>query len=327
MKALVIGLGSMGRRRTRLLHGIDKTIQIVGIDMQEGRRKQAEDEFGIITASSVNEACERYSPDVAFVATSPLSHASIIQECLEHNLHVFTELNLVHTRYDENRKLAEEKERILFLSSTFLYRKEIQYIKEMVRKNIGYSLIYMYHAGQYLPDWHPWESYKSYFVGDKRTNGCREFMAVEFPWLIDVFGSIISFHVIKGKHSCLAVEFPDTYLLAFEHESGHSGLISIDVVSRKAVRKFELFGENLYLTWNGTPDSLCIYDFVKKEDCMISLYKTVNRRAEYNAFIIEDAYASEIVNFINVVEGKEKPRYSFEQDKKILNLIDEIERG
>ena len=326
MKAIIVGLGSMGRRRARLLLELDKSSQIIGVDTQKDRRKQTEDEIGILTAESIEEACKNYDPEVAFISTSPLSHASIIRECLEKNLHVFTELNLVDTGYDENVRLADEKNRVLFLSSTFLYRKEIQYIKNAVNQ-CGCRLSYMYHAGQYLPDWHPWESYKDFFVGDKRTNGCREFMAIEFPWIIDVFGTIKSLKSVKSKDSSLDIDFPDTYQIMIEHDSGHKGLITVDIVSRKAIRSLEVSGENLYLTWRGTPDSLQRYDYNKKCDTLISLYDSVENREGYSAFIIEDAYKSEIENFINAVCGTEIPRYSFEKDKKILSLIDKVEES
>ena len=38
MKLLVIGLGSMGKRRVRLLKEYDSNIEIVGLDKQEKRR-------------------------------------------------------------------------------------------------------------------------------------------------------------------------------------------------------------------------------------------------------------------------------------------------
>ncbi len=325
MKAIIVGLGSMGRRRARLLHQFDHTIPIFGIDMQEARRKQAELELGIQTFGSIKEACMKYAPDIAFVSTPPLSHPSIIRECLNQHLHVFTELNLYDIGYNENMELADSNGLVLFLSSTFLYRREIQYIKDAV-DNCGCRLSYTYHAGQYLPDWHPWESYQDFFVGKKETNGCREFMAVEFPWLTDVFGQVKAVHSICSRDSSLQIDFPDTYQIIFEHESGHKGMACIDVVSRKAVRRFELSGEHLYLTWNGTPDSLFRYNFETKEELPVSLYSTVDRREGYSPFIIEDAYTSEIVNFLNVVKGEEHPRYSFEKDKIVLSIIDKIEK-
>ncbi len=326
MKAIVVGMGSMGKRRTRLLKELKPGIKIIGIDLQESRRKEAEKELGIMTGISIKEACHVDAYDIAFISTSPLSHASIISECLDSNLHVFTELNLVSKNYDENVELAREKGKILFLSSTFLYRNEIQYVKRVVEES-KCRLSYMYHAGQYLPDWHPWEDYKNFFVGDKRTNGCREFMAIELPWLVDTFGGIISLKTIKSKDSSLDIDFPDTYQIMLEHTSGHKGLITIDIVSRKPVRRFELSGEDLYLTWDGTPDSVFRYDFEKKKDMNISLYDAFENKEGYSSFIIENAYKSEIENFLNVVEGKETPRYSFEKDKEILSIIDKIEES
>ncbi len=90
MRAIVIGLGSMGRRRVRLLHELDNSIKIFGVDMQEERRKQAEEELGIMTSETINSACRQFDPGIAFVSTAPLSQAVIIKECLENNFHVFT---------------------------------------------------------------------------------------------------------------------------------------------------------------------------------------------------------------------------------------------
>ena len=39
MKLLVIGLGSMGKRRVRLLKEYDTSIEVIGLDKQEKRRK------------------------------------------------------------------------------------------------------------------------------------------------------------------------------------------------------------------------------------------------------------------------------------------------
>ena len=48
---------------------------------------------------------------------------------------------------------------------------------------------YIYHIGQYLPDWHPWENYKNFFVGDKRTGGVREIFGIDLPWLCLLYTS------------------------------------------------------------------------------------------------------------------------------------------
>lgn len=324
MKIIVVGLGSMGRRRIRLLKRIDDTLEIVGVDTQNSRCRQAEDELGIATMKDLREALGSIKPQCVVVSTSPLSHAKIIKECLEKKCNVFTEISLVDDGYDENMQLAKEQNKILFLSSTFLYREEIQYIQTKVN---GYEgvLNYNYHVGQFLPDWHPWESINNYFVGEKRTNGCRELFAIELPWIVKTFGAIKNVQVLSRKSTSLPIDYKDNYMLLLEHESGHAGTLSVDVMSRKAVRRLEIFGENLYLTWDGTPTSLKKYNIDTKNEEIVELYANVNKQDGYASFIIENAYENELRAFLEEVQGIGTSRYTFEEDKDIIDIINRIE--
>ncbi|KTD83855.1 Gfo/Idh/MocA family protein [Paenibacillus etheri] len=324
MNIVVIGLGSMGKRRIRLIKKYNDQYQIFGIDSSVERRQTSEKEYSIETFANVDELLLSKSIECAFVCTSPLSHSEIIRLCLGKGLHVFTELNLVTDGYDENTMLAKENKRVLFLSSTFLYRQEVRKIKQLV-KGSDCLLNYTYHIGQYLPDWHPWENYKDYFVGDKRSNGCREIFAIELPWLTDVFGAINKVHVMKNKISSLDIDYDDNYMVMIEHANGHKGMLAVDVVSRKAVRNFELFGEELFLQWDGSAEGIKVYDFDHKEEKKIQLYETVDQLKQYSKFVVENAYFDEIVSFFAVIEKGEEPLYSFSKDKAILNIIDEIE--
>lgn len=323
MKILVIGLGSMGRRRVRLLQKVRASDIIIGIDNSEERRAMAERELKIVTNDDLKATlCDEV--EYAFVCTSPLSHAAIINQCLKGGMSVFTEINLVDDLYEENTALAKKKGKLLYLSSTPFFRSEVKYITNLVQDTKG-KLGYIYHVGQYLPDWHPWENYKDFFIGNKRTNGCREILAIELPWLVHCFGNIVDVQVLAGKKTDLAIEYPDYYSVLITHESGHHGTFAVDVVCRKAVRYFEVYGENLYLTWDGTADGLRIYDTDNKEEHMIDFYEQTDHLPGYNSMIIENAYEDEIIDFFETAEHGKKQMYSFEQDKTILNWIDRIE--
>jgi len=314
----------MGRRRIRLLKALPDAPEIVGLDLSAERREQAEKELGITTAADLPSVLAAFRPTAALVCTSPLSHGPIVKECLAVGLHVFTEINLLSDWYDEAMTLAVKKGLKLFISSTFLYRKEIEYITDAVKNQ---TVDYIYHSGQYLPDWHPWESYKSFFVSDKRTNACREILAIEFPWIVKAFGEIESVHVMRDKNSLLDLDFADNYMISIRHKNGNKGVFCQDIISRKGLRRLEVYSENLHLFWDGTPQTLSVYDIASKELKPISLYQDVEQRADYNANIVENAYREELVNFLGVLRGAEVPRHTFEDDKKVLALIDTIEGG
>lgn len=323
MKVVVIGLGSMGKRRIRLLKKNYPEIDIVGVDSSEERCTQVREEYQIGTSQNLEQVLEE-ELDGAFISASPLSHNALIHRCLQQGLHVFTEINLVDDGYEENVKLAKEKEVILFLSSTFLYREETEYICKRTRENAE-PTNYVYHVGQYLPDWHPWESYQDMFLGDKRTNGCRELMAIEFPWLVNAFGDIVDVKVIKSRNTKLHIDYADNYTILLEHENGNKGMLAVDVVSRKAVRNLEVFSENMYITWNGTPDSLFEYEIEEKVSKNVELYQEVIHEQGYEECIVENAYEKEIQHFLKCIWGEEEQQYSFEKDKEILKWIDIIE--
>lgn len=324
MNIIVIGLGSMGKRRIRLMRE-HKEVELFGIDSQESRCAEVKEKFGITCYNSIDEACKVQNIDAAIISTSPLSHASIIKECLEHNLHVFTEINLVQDGYNENIALAKEKGKVLFLSSTFLYRKETQTIIEKVHE-AKCPLNYIYHVGQYLPDWHPWESYNNYFIGNPKTNGCREIMAIDLPWIVTAFSAIKDVKVMKSKNTELNIKYNDNYLLMLVHENGTKGVFAVDVVSRKPYRHIDVYGEHLQLSWNGTADSLNQYDIENKQDINISLEDASEHIEGYAAFVTENPYREELNAYLKQIsDSNSVPAWDFEKDKIVLDWIDKIE--
>lgn len=324
MKIIVIGLGSMGKRRIRLIRE-NKNVELYGIDSLESRCEEVKDKFGIECYESINKACIAQKIEAAIICTSPLSHASIIKECLEHDLHVFTEINLVKDGYVENISLAKEKNKVLFLSSTFLYEDDTLKIIEKCHNANG-RMNYLYHVGQYLPDWHPWESYNDYFIGNPRTNGCREIMAIELPWIVTCFGPIKNIYSIKSKNTELNIEYNDNYLITIEHENGNKGVLAVDVVARKPVRNLEIFGENIQLYWNGLIDGLKEYDFQKKEIVLIDLESEAEHIEGYADFINEKPYRNELNAYLKQIQHPNStPIWDFEKDSVVLDFIDKIE--
>ena len=325
MKLLIVGLGSMGKRRARLARGLDKEIRIAGVDTTQSRREESVS-LGLADAAypSIGEAVTDFAPDAALVCTAPLSHAAVIGELLDANLPVFTELNLVSDGYLENMAKAKERGLVLFLSSTMLYRRETRYIKEQAAA-FGKPVHYIYHIGQYLPDWHPWENYKNFFVGNARTGGVREILGIDLPWLLDAFGPVEHLTVQCDSISGLGLPYPDCATLMLRHASGVQGVLAADVVSPKAVRNFECFGDGLHLFWEGNPKAL--YEFRDGDKQPVDTYTSFEHDSRYSDNIVENAYVDELANFFGVLKGTEAPRWTFEKDLAAIDLMDAVERG
>ncbi len=322
MNFLVVGLGSMGKRRIRLLHKISNNIVIFGVDNNKERALEVKNEFDIDIFDNIETATKSVKFDAAIICTSPITHENIIEQCLKLDLNVFTEINLINDYYDKVTDLADERNLKLYLSSTFLKRKEIQFIRD---KCLNQEVTYRYHAGQYLPDWHPWENYKNFFVGNARTGGVREIFGIDLPWLLDAFGDVESVTVQKDTISDLGLPYPDCVTLLLRHKGGVQGVLAADVVSRKAVRSFECFGDGIHLFWEGNPKAL--YEFKDGDKRFVNTYASFEHDSRYSDNVVENAYVDELTNFFGVLKGDEQPKWSFEKDLKAIELMDRVEKA
>lgn len=326
MKELIVGFGSMGKRRARIIKELDQEAELLVVDTSENRRAEAESIYGLATERVFDNALKEFRPDVVFACSPPLTHHEIVKKSLKSGVSTFSELNLSARGYEEIVALEKESHLTAFLSSTMLYRDEIEEIQKFVNV-MKSSCFYQYHVGQYLPDWHPWEKFLDFFVSKKETNGCREIFAVELPWLIRVFGEIQEIKVVSKRSSALEIDYNDTFHCIFTHENGTTGSILVDVVSRIPSRELRLYSEFCSITWDGTPDTLRIVDpsFSPKT---IANSNSVIKDDRYAKNIIENPYYREVQDFFNLVNGVSCNRkYSYEEDKNVVELIDRIENG
>ena len=99
MNILVIGLGSMGKRRIRLLKKMYQQYHIYGVDLNAQRCAFVKKEYEMETFPTIEEAVSQRKFECAFVCTSPLTHAGIIKTCLENDMNgvsvpLCTQMNL-----------------------------------------------------------------------------------------------------------------------------------------------------------------------------------------------------------------------------------------
>src|SRR3990167_3274464 len=92
LKLLVIGLGSMGKRRIRNLiaNGVKKD-NIFGFNISKERCKTIGEEYGIKTSDDFKLAVKSFSPDVFMISTPPDTHDKYFLYAIKHKKHFFVE--------------------------------------------------------------------------------------------------------------------------------------------------------------------------------------------------------------------------------------------
>jgi len=206
------------------------------------------------------------------------------------------------------------------------FQPSIKKVKELVEKDtIGNVLLFTHHSGQYLPDWHPWEDYRKFYVAKRATGAAREIVAFELVWLTWVFGPIHSVSCFKGKLSSLEIDIDDAYQVILKFKNKVLGNMLVDVISRVAERTCEIYGEegNIHWEW-GT--GVKVYTVENKQ--WKEYAEKVGTRVEgYDEKIKEEPYIEEMETFVRAVKGEIKYPYTLEEDKQALDLLKAIERS
>ncbi len=323
MRFLIVGLGSMGKRRIRNLQRLGWS-DIVGFDPRADRRLEAEQKYGIRTMSDWKEAAAT-AADAWVISTPPDTHVDYGLQAIESGVSFFTEANVTDDRTPGLIQKLNESDVVGAPSCTLRYYLGPVKIKELLADGvIGKPLMFTYQSGQFLPDWHPWESYKDFYVSKRETGACREIVPFELIWLVDLCGQIETLSCLRGKISDLDADIDDIYQLIMTTDQGISGHIVVDVIARPAVRVFRLCGTEGTIEWDHSVNQVRVWTAVTGDWEIIPLD---DGTVEENYIHAEEPYVSEMSDFVAVVKGEKPWPYPFEKDEEILNLLVRAERS
>jgi predicted dehydrogenase len=323
MRVLQIGLGSMGKRRIRNLSAIGIK-DIVGFDLREDRRKESENKYQIKTIDTItgNIISER---NIFIISTPPDKHLEYIQLAVQYGKPAFVEASVLKNGLEAVSQLAREKNILIAPSCTFRFHPAIKTIKEIVLSGkYGKICGFVYHMGQYLPDWHPWEDIKDFYISKKETSASREMVPFELTWLLDITGMPNEVFAFHGKTLDMGVDIDDTYHINLRFKD-FLGTLIVDVVSRFATRNLTLNLEKAQIRWNWEDKVVKLYDANNKR--WIHYYEPSGEaEVGYNRNIIEDMYIEEMEAFLNAVKGNNPFPNRLDDDIEILNILEKIEQ-
>lgn len=323
MRFLVIGLGSMGKRRVRNLRHLGFT-DITGFDPRQDRRAEAAAKYGIATEEDW-EAAKRLEVDAWVISTPPDTHLDYGFQALDRGLPFFCEANVTDPRAGEMVRRLKETGLVGAPSATMRYYPGPKAIAALVeRGTIGRPLTFTFQSGQYLPDWHPWESYKDFYVSKRETGACREIVPFELSWLMTTFGGVGTVNCLKGRVGDLEVDIDDVYHLLLGFKSGLLGHLCVDVVARPAVRVFRLCGTLGTIEWNHSENAVRVWTAEQ------GAWQTIDLGAgtvESGYIHVEEPYIAEMADFVAAVRGEKPWSYPFERDEEILGILVRAEKS
>ena len=327
MNIIVVGLGSMGKRRIRNLLAIGNNT-IMGYDLRVDRREEAHSRYGVQVFDSLDVALGIHTFGAMIISVPPDIHHIFIKQAIELRIPCFVEASVLDTNMVELDDFSKKNNVLIAPSCTLYFHPAIQFIHNTIKNNkLGKLSNILYHSGQYLPDWHSYEKVSEYYVSNKATGGGREIVPFELTWITLVLGfpkRITGFFKktidIEG-----AENIEDTYNLLMDYGDFIFNL-TVDVVSRHATRRMTINGDKKQLHWNWDDNVIKIYN-PETNIWAEHGYETAASQAGYNKNITEQMYIDEMKAFLSAIDDSELYPNTLVLDHRVLKLLYAVEQS
>ncbi len=327
MKILVIGLGSMGKRRVRCLQTLGFT-EIVGVDLRNDRREETHLKYGIEVSDCLESILANKKFDAAVISLPPEAHVAAMRSCIVAATPFFVEASVVDDGLEGIIAEVNKVGLVAAPSTTLHFHPAIREIGRIVRSGqLGKLSNVLLHSGQYLPDWHTYEPVSEYYVSSPVTGGAREIVPFEMTWFTDLFGfpRRVAANYRKTIDIAGAEYIDDTYNCLFDYGSFLAS-VTVDVVSRHATRRIVINGSKQQLNWSWDESVIKIFDGATGQWQEAS-YEMEASAPGYNKNIGENMYIDEVRAFIDAVRGTATFPNTLSRDHKVLKLLYSLERA
>lgn len=263
-KICVVGLGSIGRRHCKVLksHGFN---DIIGIDLREDRRMQALDETGIAEVSNnLNNILSTTERDTVFITLPTAFHTEILEQAVEHGCNLFIEKPVAATPdgLDEIAKNAKIKSLSSHVAYCYRYAPSVQRLKSIIDSSaLGRILSVRLHISTYLPDWHPWEDYRDFYMAKlDQGGGARLDESHGIDLIRWLFGEIESVFAKVSTVSDLEITSDDLTVMILELKNKIIAEAHFDLLGRTPRIGLEVIGSEGTVLWDRISGKIEIYN-------------------------------------------------------------------
>ena len=326
MKALFIGLGSVGQRHLRNLMFLAKdnvellacrSKNLAPLLSQDGEadfEKDVGKHYNITEFLNLNEALDK-SPDIVFITNPNSEHMTAAAAAADAGCDLFIEKPLSHDLLGTSRllKVVKHKQIIATVGYQYRFHPGIKIAKKWLDDNrIGRIVSASFVNGEYLPDWHPWEDYRqSYGARDILGGGAIATQIHEYDLVYWLFGLPNSVFAVGGQLSSLDVDVEDSVTALFTVPSESQNIpvdVHLDYLQSPPVRKFTIVGDRGRIVWNEQKKSIKLY-LVDQEEAETAIIKDYNRN---------DMFINIMQDFLLAVETRRKPEVDIKTGIKSL---------
>lgn len=315
MKVAVLGLGSIGKRHIMNMISLGiAPADITGVETRKDRQEETQKRFGVTQFVDDYRKLKGQKFDCAFICTPTSLHIEPAKMFAEQGAYIFMEKPLSHNMdgVEELVKIVKAKNVEVLMAYIFRFAPSVRKLKELIDANaIGKVLYFRGEFSEYLPDWHPWEDYRSFYMAKKSMGGGS---ILDQSHIIDLahylFGEVNEVFAFNGKVSDLEVDADDMAEITASFKSGLQGTIHSDMLGRAHKKWMEIKGTKGNIEWD-------FYDY------SVKLYHADDKKWETWTFKKDanEMYINEMQHFLDCVKNRKRPLIPLEEGVHTMKII------
>lgn len=254
MRALVLGVGSAGRRHIANLATLAPGSSIVVLE-RSARPDAIPDGVPFATTPDLDAAL-KHRVDFAIVSSATAEHIEVLPALIRAGIPLFVEKPVVATRRQLDELVAvidsTGYDRTSMVGCNLRFLPSLAALHDVhAAGRLGKVHRAHFEAGQWLPDWRPKQDYRESYSADPLRGGgvlldlIHEIDAAR--WLLGEFETVAA---VAGSWSSLDIRSEDVAALLLSRPGGPVVSIALDYISRVPIRRYVLVGELGTAVWD-----------------------------------------------------------------------------
>ncbi len=316
---LIIGGGSMGKRRIRCLlaHGVAAS-DIRLIDPRADRRAESQERYAVESFADP-AAGWAWNPDALIVSTPTRHHMRYCLEAARAGKDFFCEIALSDNLdgADELLTLVDKHGLVAALGINNPCHAAMRQAKAwLLDESFGAPLTYQMAFGNYLPNWHPWERYQD-FYDDTQVMGV---IAQELGTLYTLLGTRARELYAQSRHSgALEIDGPDNLQILARTASGVAVTLQLDLLQDRQVYEYRIVSARGVIEVKLLPEA--------------SARRYLNATGQFDqapppaGYSFEQAYIDEFGAFLKALDSRQEWYHPLGDGVQILHCLEAVKQS
>ena len=321
MKVSVFGSGSIGLRHLTNLIKLKKELKISSIFSYDTKNKKSflGESKKFVFTQNLKLAAENC--DVAFICVPTHLHNKTINKILKYTkCHFYIEKPLSSEIKDclkTLNKIKQTKKKV-GVGYMLVNHPVILEVQSLIKqKAIGKIIFAKAECGFYLPNWHPWEDYRKFYMAHKKQGGGVLLdTSHEINYLQRLFGKVKSIQGIVGKFSNLEITSDDLALSILKFKNNIIGHVHLDLLQFEKSRSFKIIGTKGVIEGSLVTNKIKIFNNNKK--------KVIEKKLKYN---FNNIYFTQLRQFWSLIKNKSSNLCTGDEAYHTMQIIEGIRKS